>query len=360
MEIYLRNQLLNWNDSFNKRSMPWKGEKDAYKIWLSEIILQQTRVNQGEQYYLNFIEKYPTIQSLANAPVTEVYKTWEGLGYYSRCKNLHITAQIICEKYGGKFPNNYDELLKLIGIGPYTAAAIASFAFNLPYPVLDGNVYRILARYFGIDLNIDTVQAKKIFYLKASKLIDKENPAIFNQAIMDFGATVCKPQLPTCTTCVLQKKCVAFAQSKVEFYPVKSKAKPKIKRYFNYFIFHYKDKIFLQKRTKNDIWQYLYEFYLLEEKFLKVWDEKMIQDYLTKKLNTDKFTIKKIVPNNSQLLTHQQIITCFIEVDLKIKSSILIKGEWVLKNDLTTYSFAKTCRDYIMQINEEDSLINSF
>lgn len=352
MEIYFKNQLIYWNNSFNNRMMPWKGEKDPYKIWLSEIILQQTRVNQGEQYYLNFIEKYPTIQSLANAPVSEVYKIWEGLGYYSRCKNLHITAQLICEKYGGEFPKNYDELLKLVGIGPYTAAAIASFAFDLPYPVLDGNVYRILARYFGIDINIDTVNAKKIFYLKATKLIDKENPAIFNQAIMDFGATICKPQLPLCSNCVLQNKCVAFAQSKVEFYPVKSKSKPKKKRYFYYFIFNYKNTVFLQKRTKNDIWQYLYEFYLLEEKFFKVWDEKMIQDYLYKLLKTDKFTIKKIHPNNSQLLTHQQIITCFIEINIKIKSSIDFKGEWVLMNDLSKYSFAKTCRDYIMQLNK--------
>ena len=191
--------------------MPWKHEKDPYKIWLSEIILQQTRVEQGREYYNRFVHAYPTVEQLAVAKDDDVYKLWEGLGYYSRCKNLLHTAREIVNKYAGVFPKTYEEIIQLKGIGPYTAAAIASFAFQLPYAVLDGNVMRILSRYFGISTAIDSTEGKKELATLANSLLDTDAPGIYNQAIMDFGATICKPKQPVCTNCLLAENCTAFA-----------------------------------------------------------------------------------------------------------------------------------------------------
>ena len=209
MSIYFTQQLLQWNQTANHRAMPWKGEKDPYKIWLSEIILQQTRVDQGWAYYEKFIFAYPTIQDLAKAKDEKVFKLWEGLGYYNRCRNLLHTARQITNHSKGIFPNTYDALLALKGIGPYTAAAIASFAFNLPYAVVDGNVFRVIARYEGIDVPTDTTAGKRLFETRAAALLDKKRAGLYNQAIMDFGATVCKPFAPNCNNCPLQKTCVA-------------------------------------------------------------------------------------------------------------------------------------------------------
>src|SRR5437868_3718798 len=189
---YFTNSLLNWNRKYNKRQMPWKGEKDPYKIWLSEIILQQTRVEQGWNYYHQFVENFPTVIHLAKAPETKVFKLWEGLGYYSRCKNLIATAKIIASKHKGKFPEAYEDIISLKGVGSYTAAAIASFAFDLPFAVVDGNVFRVLSRFFGIATAIDSTAGKKMFTQLAAELLDKKHPGIYNQALMDFGAVVCK------------------------------------------------------------------------------------------------------------------------------------------------------------------------
>jgi A/G-specific adenine glycosylase len=202
--------------------MPWKGEKDPYKIWLSEIILQQTRVEQGLKYYSRFIHAFPDVHQLANASEQSIYKYWEGLGYYSRCKNLITTAQIISKDLKGKFPGSYDEIKKLSGIGPYTAAAIASFAFNEQRAVVDGNVFRVLSRIFAIDESINSTDGKKTFNALAGKLLDKKNPAVYNQAIMDFGAVVCKP-VPTCAQCPFKKKCRAFLDDTIFSLPVKGK-----------------------------------------------------------------------------------------------------------------------------------------
>ena len=200
----------------NKRDLPWRNTTDPYKIWLSEIMLQQTRVAQGLPYFLRFIESFPTVFDLANASEEEVLKLWQGLGYYSRARNLHATAKIIANDYGGDFPNNFKELLKLKGVGDYTAAAIASFSFNEVIPVVDGNVYRVLARYFDIETNIALPKAKKEFFELASELISKENPALFNQAIMEFGALQCVPQNPDCSKCVLNSSCLGLQKKKVE------------------------------------------------------------------------------------------------------------------------------------------------
>ena len=203
--------------------MPWKGEKDPYKIWLSEIILQQTRVEQGWDYYLKFIKAFPTVKHLATAPEAQVFKLWEGLGYYSRCKNLIATAKIIHQQYKNVFPSTYNEILALKGIGPYTAAAIASFAFNLPYAVVDGNVLRVMARMFGVRQPIDSTRGKALLTSLANELLDKQLPGIYNQAIMDFGAVICKPALPLCGECILNKHCIAYISRTVNLLPVKEK-----------------------------------------------------------------------------------------------------------------------------------------
>ncbi|MEO6538547.1 MAG: A/G-specific adenine glycosylase, partial [Ferruginibacter sp.] len=257
--------LLQWHKLHNKREMPWKGETNPYKIWLSEIILQQTRVEQGLEYYNRFIKKYPNIKLLADAEESEVFKLWEGLGYYSRCKNLIATARFISNDLKNFFPAEYSEILKLKGVGPYTAAAISSFAYNLPHAVVDGNVSRVLARFFKIAIPIDSTKGKIFFAHLATELLDKANPAFYNQAIMDFGATVCKPRLPLCNTCILQKHCGAFASSRVNELPVKEKKLLKKQRWIYYIMAEYKGKLAVRKRFDKDIWQNLYEFILIEE-----------------------------------------------------------------------------------------------
>src|SRR5262245_7782259 len=250
-------KLLTWNKSSNKRQMPWKGEKDPYKIWLSEIILQQTRVEQGLEYYKKFIAKFPTVHDLAKAPEQQVFKLWEGLGYYTRCKNLVATAKVISKEKGGKFPNTYEDIKSLKGIGPYTAAAIASFAFNLPYAVVDGNVFRVLARVFGISKATDSTKGKSFFNELATELLDTKQPGLYNQAIMDFGATVCKPALPLCTKCVMKNNCYAFLNDRVNELPVKEKKINIKKRWFYYLVMEYKNEIVVRQRTGKDIWQQL-------------------------------------------------------------------------------------------------------
>ena len=219
--------------------MPWKGEKDPYKIWLSEIILQQTRVEQGLAYYTNFIKTFPTVHQLAKAPDEKVFKLWEGLGYYSRCRNLLATARFISKELKGKFPDNYESIKALKGIGPYTAAAISSFAYNLPHAVVDGNVFRVLARVFGISKSIDSTEGKKQFTVLAEELLDKNHPGLYNQAIMDFGAVICKPAAPLCDTCVFKKECYAFRHNKVNALPVKEKKINIKKRWFYYLVLEY-------------------------------------------------------------------------------------------------------------------------
>lgn len=240
--------------------MPWKGERDPYKIWLSEIILQQTRVEQGLPYFNKFVTKYPLVQHLADASEDEVMKCWEGLGYYSRARNLHASAKMIAQEFGGVFPNTYEGIRALKGVGNYTAAAIASFAYDLPYAVLDGNVYRVLARFFGIESPTDTLAAQKQFAMLAQKMLNTRQPAAHNQAIMDFGATACTPAQPACTSCPLQPECQAFHSGKVAEIPLKSKGLTKKKRVFHYYIFNHQGDVYLRKRQGKDIWRGLWEF----------------------------------------------------------------------------------------------------
>ena len=256
-------ELIAWY-TVHKRDLPWRNTSDPYIIWLSEIILQQTRVDQGLPYFNRFSEQYPRVEDFASASEDEILKLWQGLGYYSRGRNMLKTAQMVMEEHAGYFPRKYDELLKLKGIGEYTAAAISSFSANEPKAVVDGNVFRVLARYFGIDEPVNTTKAKKIFTGIANDIIDKSNPSISNQAIMEFGALHCKPKAPLCGTCPVRSGCRAFAAGTVNLLPAKVKKTVVRNRYFNYIVFVKDDKILLNKRGPGDIWQNLFEFPLIE------------------------------------------------------------------------------------------------
>ncbi|MFM2362046.1 MAG: hypothetical protein RLZZ316_948 [Bacteroidota bacterium] len=344
-------QLLKWNKKENKRSMPWKGEKDPYKIWLSEIILQQTRVEQGLDYYNRFIKAFPTVKKLAAAPEQKVFKLWEGLGYYSRCKNLIATAKIITEQYKGRFPNTYNEILQLKGVGPYTAAAIGSFAFNLPYAVLDGNVFRVLARYFGISTPTDSTDGKKLFSCLAQELLAKKQPADYNQALMDFGATICKPQQPLCTICYQKKECRAFANNWMAQLPVKEKKVIVKKRCFYYFVFISNMGIAIKKRTAADIWQNLYEFALVETNEPKGPDKKNALLLAQKHFdNLSSATVERISVPLSQKLSHQTITAYFITIRIPSSKALLTNDfEWVPAKKLTNYPFPKTITGWLAQ-----------
>ncbi|MCF7559823.1 A/G-specific adenine glycosylase [Sabulilitoribacter multivorans] len=251
--------------SNNKRSLPWRETKDPYHIWLSEIILQQTQVKQGLPYYNAFTQKYLNVFQLASADESDVLKLWQGLGYYSRARNLHATAKYVANELNGEFPDNYKDLLKLKGIGDYTASAMASICFNEATAVVDGNVYRVLSRYFGIETPINSSKGNKVFKDLAQELLDKDNPAEFNQAIMEFGARQCKPQSPDCSVCPFNTSCVAHNENRIKDLPVKIKSAQAKKKYFNFLVFISEDgKTILEKRKTKGIWQNLYQFPLIE------------------------------------------------------------------------------------------------
>ena len=296
--------------------MPWKYETDPYRVWISEIILQQTKVEQGLGYYNRFIINFPTVFDLAKAEDAEVFKMWEGLGYYNRCKNLLTTARHLTTVLDGIFPSTYEEIIKLKGIGEYTASAIASFVFNLPRAVVDGNVYRLLTRVFGIKTPIDTNNGKAELKTLAAQLLDKEFPGIYNQAIMDFGAIVCKPKLPLCEICPLKYICYAFRHAEVHSLPVKSQKLIRKERWLYYIIIRYKEQVYIRKRTEKDIWQNLYEFPLLEKYKEADIKELTADDKFTDLMSGNSYSIVSVSNLRSQLLTHQIIRGAFITISI--------------------------------------------
>ncbi len=321
-ELLFTKNLLEWHKK-NKRSFPWKETSDPYKIWLSEIILQQTRVEQGLPYYLKMVKLFPTIKHLASAKEDEVLKAWQGLGYYSRARNLQSGAKYILEELNGNLPENYDGWLKIKGVGPYAAAAIVSFAYNLPHAVVDGNVYRVLARNFGIDLPIDSTEGKKKFSNLANKLIAKKEAALFNQAIMDLGATVCKPSFsPLCKVCPVNENCVALKKNMIAFLPVKSKKIVLRNRFFHYIVAKNETGFLMEKRKENDIWKGLYQFPLIEsEKFLSLVNLSAHPTF--KKVTNDKNLKITAGKKFVYLLSHQKIHAKFFLVSTdKINSKI--------------------------------------
>lgn len=339
--------LMHWNRQANTRMMPWKGEKDPYKIWLSEVILQQTRVEQGLLYYNRFVQTYPTITDLAAAKDEAVFKLWEGLGYYSRCRNLLTTARYIAFELGGRFPTTYEALLNLKGVGPYTAAAIASFAYQLPYAVLDGNVFRVIARFLGIDQPTDTAAGKLLFASLAKDLLDSSAPGVYNQAIMDFGATICKPALPCCASCPLQKKCNALHTGRVNLLPVKSKTILRKKRWFYYFVFQHEKATGIRQRTEKDIWQGLHEFYLVESEKMIHWDESAVLNWLFSQLGVKNVEIQAISTQQKQQLTHQQISGQFIRIRLKTIPESLKGLDWVSPAQMRKLAFPRFITAYL-------------
>ncbi len=343
-----RKKLTHWHRNENQRQMPWKGEKDPYKIWLSEIILQQTRVDQGLAYYQRFILNYPTVQHLAMAKDDDVFKLWEGLGYYSRCKNLLATARIVNNENNGIFPAVYEDILQLKGIGPYTAAAIASFAYNLPYAVVDGNVYRVLARYFAIEIPSDSTEGKKLFSAMAAGCLDKKQPALYNQAIMDFGATICTPANPLCSSCPLQKTCLAFEKNLVTKLPVKTKQLIKKDRWFTYYIVEAAGNILVRKRIEKDIWQSLHEFVLEESTEQNSHSHKTVKQLLKQRLAVA-VEVVSISEVFVQKLTHQTIYARFIRV--KTKEAFPAPVDYFLQPEkaLSELAFPKTITQFLQQ-----------
>lgn len=336
--LFFSNQLISWYIS-NKRDLPWRKIKDPYRIWLSEIILQQTRVAQGLPYYKKFIENYPSITELANASIDEVLLLWQGLGYYSRARNLHATAQYIAFERNGVFPTTYKELIKLKGVGDYTASAIASFAYAIPEAVVDGNVYRFLSRYFGVEEELPSSKAHRVFKDLAFSLMDKDKPDVFNQAIMEFGALQCTPKGPDCGTCIFSNSCYAYSKDKVFDFPNK-KSKTKIrKRYFNYFIIQNdKNEIAISQRLDKDIWFKLFELPLLESSTALDFNglkDKLDTSSLFESLNLDSLSLFQTNPV-AHKLSHQHLYAQFwlIKANLKDKGVI-----WIPYSDLENYAF---------------------
>jgi A/G-specific adenine glycosylase len=353
---YFTKSLLQWNSKINNRPMPWKGEKDPYKIWLSEIILQQTRVEQGWDYYNRFVAAFPTVEKLAKAQETKVFKLWEGLGYYTRCKNLIATAKFITKECAGKFPATYDTILTLKGIGPYTAAAIASFAYNLPYAVVDGNVFRVLSRFFENNTAIDSSEGKKIFTHLANDLLDKKQPGIYNQALMDFGAVVCKPKLPLCGTCPVQSRCGAYLKGLVDLLPVKEKKINQKTRWLFYFIIEHNEKIYVRKRGTKDIWENLYEFVLIESSGATDLEQLKKLPEFNKLLGKAVFNIETISKLYSQKLTHQTIHGQFIKI--KLPKPVQLEGyELVSEKKLALLPFPKFITTYLKDKNVSLNLL---
>ena len=310
-------KLLSWYYE-NKRNLPWRNTKDPYFIWVSEIILQQTTVNQGIPYYKKFISKYPNLKLLAKTKEEDVLKLWQGLGYYSRARNLHFTSKLILKDYEGVFPSSYEDLIRLKGIGDYTASAIGSIAFKLPLAAVDGNVYRFFSRYFGIDKPIDKANSLKYFKNKSYELMDKKNPGDYNQALMDYGSKICKPRNPYCKKCIYKTNCYALNSNKIYNFPVRKKInRKKRKRFLNYLIITKEnEEIILEKRTNNDIWKNLYQFPLFET--IKENNSiKKVKDIAFKYNCLDQNKIKKwnIEPIKSKL-SHQELLITFWLINL--------------------------------------------
>ena len=314
------NSLIHWYLQ-NKRELPWRNTTNPYLIWLSEIMLQQTRVAQGLPYFLAFTETFPTVFDLAKAEEEQVLKLWQGLGYYSRARNLHATAKFIANELNGEFPDNYNELIKLKGVGEYTAAAIASFSFNEPVAVVDGNVFRVLSRYFNIDSDISDGKTKKEFQNLAQEVLPLDNPALFNQAIMEFGALQCVPKNPNCEDCIFSSSCGALQQKRVAQLPVKSKKTKVSNKFFNYLVL--KDvtgNFVVKKREGKGIWENLYEFPLIETEELVSELDFMNQlaemDFFDQKPNEIFVLHPQIIQHK---LSHQNLYIRFFQLNFDVK-----------------------------------------
>ncbi len=322
-------KILSWYEQ-NKRDLPWRHTRDPYKIWLSEIMLQQTRIAQALPYYQKFIETFPDIISLARAKEDRVLRLWQGLGYYSRARNLHACAKKVKTEFDGKFPQTFEELKKLPGIGTYTAAAIASIAFREPVAVVDGNVYRVLARVFGIDLDIASSGGKAYFFKKANELINIERPDLFNQAVMEFGALHCTPQNPKCESCIFIRSCVACQKELQTMLPVKEGKQKIRKRYFTYIVIEHRGRLLMRKRRDGDIWNGLYDFFLIESPRLQNPEKLLLK---IPELKT--FASAKASKVYRHVLSHQHLMTRFVRIQISLNQSF---KKFMIQNGFAFYT----------------------
>ena len=333
----------------NKRDLPWRSNNNPYLVWVSEIILQQTRVDTGIHYFLRFIKQFPDVLSLANAEENDVLKLWQGLGYYSRARNMHVAALQIKNEFSGEFPTSYKDIRNLKGVGDYTAAAIASISFGHPYAVIDGNVYRVLSRIFGIETPIDTSFGKKQFADLASLLLDKLNPGLFNEALMEFGALQCTPKNPGCKTCPFNEQCLALSKNEISKFPVRSKQIKIKERFFNYLFIKDDNCFYIEKRSEKDIWHNLYHFPLIETP-----EEVNLSNLVCSKQFLKMFDPKDIVlgsmgPEIVHLLTHRRLHIRFIEI---IALNIKPHANWIKVHpgEITNFPVPKIIDNFMLEI----------
>jgi len=338
--------IFNWYHK-NARNLPWRATNDPYKIWLSEIILQQTQIIQGLNYYEKFLENFSSVNKLAKADEDQILKLWQGLGYYSRARNLHKAAKILSTQYNGSFPTTYSEIIKLPGVGEYTAAAIASFAFEQAYPVLDGNVFRFIARLYDIDLPIDEQKNRKVFMMLLNELMQNQQPSTFNNAMMEMGAIICKPQNPLCNVCPVQTFCEAYKKNTIAIRPVKNKKVKVSIRHLNFFFIEYNGGFYLEQRIGKGIWQNLFQLPLIETKsVIKTPD---ISEYLKALYN---YNIKSVIEHHQSvrhLLTHQTIEAQFWRI--KVDQKPLFANQNTMFTNLSNYkNFAvpKLIENYLL------------
>lgn len=342
MEKEFARLLIEWYHE-HKRDLPWRNTNDPYLIWISEIILQQTRVAQGYAYYQRFIERFPNLESLAAAEENEVLKYWQGLGYYSRARNLHQAAISV----NGVFPVKYEDILKLKGVGTYTAAAICSFAYNQPHAVVDGNVYRVLSRFFGINEPIDSGKGKKIFASLAHDLLDKIQPALYNQAIMDFGALQCTPLSPDCTVCPFKNRCFAFNHNMVSSLPIKQNKTKTSERFFYYLLIRDNGNIYLNKRTENDIWKNLYELPLIESNTALAVDDFIRKQEFASIFKENSVVNVRLLNKTKHVLSHRIIYADFYELEAQdIKMDFLSKYTRLNTADLELYPVSRLMHNF--------------
>lgn len=349
MEFFTRT-LLKWHE-VNPRQLPWStGSRDPYAIWLSEIIMQQTRIEQGTAYYLKFIEEYPSVADLAEAPLNEIMKLWEGLGYYTRARNLHKAAQHITQHLNGLFPDDYESLITLPGIGPYSAAAISSFAYGHAHAVVDGNVKRLIARFAGVTTSIDDATTHNQIRMIAEKYMKRADPALFNQAIMNFGALVCKPK-PLCPVCPLAKKCFALKHDMVLSLPVRTKKKPNRLRFFHFLLVYYNNKLLLQRREANDIWKGLYAPLLIESKATRAPSLSQIKEMLLHVVGHVDIRRGTSSQEFQQLLSHQTISGRYHEIQLLQKPNKLDDPYmWVTRKTIQDVGKPRMIVDMLAQV----------
>mgnify|MGYP002536208039 FL=1 len=345
--------LERWFES-NKRQLPWRETTDPYLIWVSEIILQQTRVAQGLDYYNRFVSRFPDVAALAAATEDEVLKYWEGLGYYSRARNMHAAARQVMRDFGGRFPDTYEAIRSLKGVGDYTAAAIASFAYGLSHAVVDGNVYRVLSRLFAVDTPIDTTAGRKLFAALADEWLDRHRPALYNQAIMELGALQCLPRSPQCPVCPLAEWCEAAALGRVEDYPVKSGKTEVRPRYFNYLAIRCGGDTFIARRDGNDIWRNLYEFVLIESDS-ELPFEALQQTPSYRNLLGDVSAVVVCPPFvHRHVLSHRVIYATFHTLEVPTVPAALTAFRRVAWGDLETFAFARLTGLYFEWLNRHD------